>query len=116
MAPTFAGRRATSEDLEHAVDRAVRKAVTDTDCLYAVEPAELAIAHLELRSNAEVVARRIDGLATLQALNDICRAMAQAAIRHRYGDALVGFENEPNIECETAVGAKHLPVVACHYL
>src|SRR5258706_13601577 len=86
----FAGK--ISENFEHSVDGAIRETMTDTNCLHAVEPIELAVTRLKQRGNAKVVARRIHGFTALQTLDDLCGTVPQTTISHRHRRSLIGLD------------------------
>ena len=90
--------------------------MADADCDDTVDPIVFRRAGLEHRSHAEIIARRVDGLALIEFFDDAWWTSAQAGDTSSTISApSVVLEHKPHIEFHTRIGAYGLPVVAADY-
>src|SRR5258708_25577009 len=78
----------------------------------AVEPAVFLRRRLEDRRGAEVILRRVDRVAPVEALDHRSWSVAEAAIGHADEVPVIGLEGEADIELQGAIGPRQDPVGA----
>src|SRR4051794_1515663 len=108
LLPTPAG----SEHFVNLIDRPLGRAASGADREDPVEPVVTRRFGLEHDRGAEIILRRIDGLAAVETLHDLRRPVPQAAIDHADRRAVISLQDEPHIQRRDAVGAGDDPVGA----
>src|SRR5262249_33848033 len=107
-APSRTGRSCLSLTLQHL--KYLERPSASVSRAYgnradAVQPAVLLRACLEVRSGAEIVSLRIDGLATIETIDQLLRAVAQGFPVHVDLLLVISFEGDPRLYLQHVVAA-----------
>src|SRR4029453_15572007 len=103
---------ASLKDLFDRVDRSAGAAIARRDSDQSVQERILRRARFEPGGGPKVVPGRIDGLAPRQRSQHFRRAVTEAERRHINQRAVVGLEDDAQVELENAVGAQQRPVTS----
>src|SRR5437867_3189009 len=98
------------EDFEYLIDRAACHPMTVRDRNNPVEPAVFLGCCFIVRSRPHVVFGRTDALASGQTVHHFLWTMTHAEIRHADESAVVGLQEQADIQGGRAVASQRLPV------
>src|SRR5258705_9259885 len=106
-----------SQHLEDAVNRTVSSPIADANRDDAIDPVIFGSGGLEQRIDAEVIARRINRVASFHSIHDVGGAVARALIRHADEGVVLCLKHQTDIQDGGAIVAHCLPIaVAIEHL